>query len=508
MELTGVEAAAYERVSKDESGVERSPEEQNEGHLETCERFNWRLQTPTYREVGSASKYQRKARSAFDRLIADLKVDRFTAQVLMLYSSNRGSRKMEEWLELINLCDQRNVVFWVEQYDRIVDPRKPRDRKQLIDDASKAELDVAEMSQNIRRATAASAKKGLPHGRTPFGYRRIYDERTKRLVAQEPDPVEAPIVREMYDRVLAGHTLKGIARDLNARGLKRRGGGDWVPQNIALMLLREVYIGVRVHDPNRKSAYKPMTPDARMTDGIWEPLVTKATFLGVKRILRDPGRRVKTHERPGAVAHLLSGIAACAKCGELLRVNFKQKKYWRYVCITNGCVSIDKQELEAYAEDRVQQYLEKLSEHLLVDEATGSELDDVAEQLADARAERDETAALARERRQAGKRTATLASMVADLEDRIEELETREQQLRTPSRLAGLITPGPTVRSEYPGIGFDAQRALARIVLAPTTPGTLGLGQLQVLPIGPGRRREPVSARDRTRFFRPVPADE
>ncbi|MEV6879714.1 recombinase family protein [Amycolatopsis sp. NPDC051128] len=501
MELTGVDVAAYERVSKDESGVERSPEEQHDGHIETCERFGWRLQTPTYREVGSASKYQRKARAAFDRLIADLKAGRFTARVLLLYASNRGSRQMEEWLELINLCTKRDVVFWVEQYDRILDPRKPRDRKQLIDDASKAELDVAEMSQNIRRTTKASARKGLPHGRIPFGYRRIYDERTRKLLRQEPDPVEAPIVREMYDRVLAGHTLKAIARDLNARGLKRRGGGDWVPQNIALMLLREVYTGVRVHDPNRKSAYQPMTPEAKVTEGVWEPLVAKATFLGVKRILRDPGRR--TNGRPGAVVHLLSGIAACGKCGELLRVNLKQKKYWRYVCITNGCVSIDKTELEDYAHERVQQYLEKLSEHLLVDEAIDGELDDVTAQLADARAERDETAALVRERRQAGKRTGTLATMVADLEDRIEELEQREQKLRTPSRLAGLITPGPTVRSEYPGIGFDAQRALARIVLTPTPVGTLGLGQLQVLQIGPGRRREPIQVRDRTRFFRP-----
>lgn len=517
MELTGLEAASleqqlgdvevasYERVSKDDSGVERSPEEQNELHLDTCQRFRWNL-TASYREVGSASKHQRKARKKFDQMLADLREGTFTAKVLMLYANNRGSRQTEEWVELINLCAHRGVVFWVHQHDRTYDPRKPRDRKQLIDDASKAELDVAEMSQNIRRTTAASARRGLPHGRIPFGYRRIYDERTKKFIRQEPDPVEAPIVREMYDRVLAGHTLKAIARDLNTRGLKRRGGGDWVPQNIALMLLREVYIGVRVHDPNRKSAYEPMTPEARVTKGVWDPLVTKTTFLGVKWTLRDPNRR--KNERPGAVIHLLSGIVACAKCGELLRVNLKQKKYWRYVCITNGCVSIDKKELEAYAEDCVQRYLETLSDHLVVDEDAGTELDEVEAELADARAERDELAASVRERRAAGKRTATLASMVADLEDRIEDLEAREQKLRTPSRLAGLITPGPTVRSEYPGLGFDAHRALAKIVLAPTPPGTLGLGQLQVLPIGPGRRREPVSVRDRTQFFRPVSADK
>jgi DNA invertase Pin-like site-specific DNA recombinase len=496
MELSGVEAAAYERVSKDRSGRERSPEEQHDLHLATCAERGWTLQEPTYREVGSASKFQRKARDDFDRLIGDLRDGRFTAKVLMLYANNRGSRQTEEWLELINLCDKRGVVFWVHQHGEIYDPRKPRHRKQLIDDASKAELDVAEMSQNIRRTTKASAKRGLPHGRIPFGYRRIYDPRTKALVAQEPDPVEAPIVIEMYERVLAGHSLKSIARDLNRRGLKRRDGGDWVPQNIALMLLREVYVGVRVHDPKRTSAYLPLTEDALVTDGTWEPLVTKAVWLGVKRILRDPAR--KTVEHPGAVVHLLSGIVACAKCGEYLRVNLKQGKYWRYVCIKNGCVSIDKAALEEYAEDVVQAYLESLDETLLVDDGQDAELEAVRTELAESRADLLELEVQAKAR---AKKVALAVALAAELEERIEKLEARERELMTPSALAGLITPGPTVRSEWAGKSFDTRRALARLVLAPTPPGRLGVGQLRVVPIGPGRRN--VAPLDRTQFFRP-----
>ncbi|MEA5366216.1 recombinase family protein [Amycolatopsis sp., V23-08] len=501
MELTGVEVAAYERVSKDESGVERSPEEQHDGHLETCERFEWRLQTPTYREVGSASKYQRKARAAFDRLIADLKADRFTARVLMLYASNRGSRQTEEWLELINLCAKRDVVFWVEQYDRIVDPRKPRDRKQLIDDASKAELDVAEMSQNIRRTTKASARKGLPHGRIPFGYRRIYDDRTKQLIVQEPDPTEAPIVQEMYRRVKSGHHLKAIARDLNERGLRRRGGGEWVPQNIGLMLLRECYIGLRVHDPARKSAYHPLTPGASVVEGQWEALVSPTDFYSVKKILRDPARL--TNEHPGAVVHLLSGLVACGTCGDGLRVNRKRKKYWRYVCVKSGCVTIDKYELETYAEKAILAYLTTLSSHLAVDEGT-AELHAVQAELAEARSELDELAASV-----VGKRTRSrfAATVAAALEDQIEKLEAKERELQTPAALSGLIEPGGAVLSQWRTAEFSTKRALAKIILAATPDGALGLGQLQVLPIGPGRRKVPISTMHRTRFYRPLSAD-
>ncbi len=501
MELTGVDAAAYERVSKDKSGRERSPEEQHEGHLTTCDEHGWTLQLPTYREVGSASKYQRKARAAFDRLIADLESGRFTARVLMLYANNRGSRQTEEWLRLINLCAARNVVFWVDQHERIYDPNKPRDRKSLIDDASKGELDVAEMSQAIRRTTKSSARKGLPHGRIPYGYRRIYDERTKQLVAQELDPVEAPIVREMFERVLAGHTLASIARDLNGRGLKRRGGGDWAARNISLMLPHECYLGLRVHDPGRVSGSAPLTPDAVLSEAVWEPLIDKATFYAVKRILRDPARRSVEH--PAAVVHLLSGIAACGVCGEVLRVNRVRQK-WRYLCITKGCVTIDKADLEKYAENVVQDYLEKLDKHLVVDEGADDELAAVEARLAEIQLELDELRAAERARRAAGKTRSQFALDTAfELEEEIETLKAREVELRTPSVLTGLIKPGPTVRTEYPGKPFAAKRALAKLVLAPAPTGKLGYGQLQVLPVGPGRRKVPIMAMDRTRFFRP-----
>ncbi|MFI6304340.1 recombinase family protein [Amycolatopsis thailandensis] len=499
---TAIEVAAYERVSKDDSGVERSPEEQHDGHLETCDQFNWTLsEKAVYREVGSASKYQRKARDAFDRLIADLRGGRFAAKVLMLYAINRGSRKTEEWLELINLCEESDVVFWVTIYERIVDPKKPRDRKQLIDDASKGELDVAEMSQNIRRATAAAAKKGLPHARIPYGYRRIYDERTRKFLRQEPDPVEAPILQEMYRRVLKGESLRGIATDLNTRGSKRRGGGDWNSQNIGFLLLHETYLGIRVHDPNRRSVYDPMTPDAVVTQGVWEPLIDKPTWLGVKRILRDPSRL--TNSRPGAVIHLLSGVVACAKCGELLRVNLKKRKYWRYVCVKNGCVNVDKFDLELYAEGLILRYLETLDEHLVVDDSN-TELDEVLVRLADARSDYDDVTAAARARKDAGKAKSKFATERAmELEDEIAELEKREAELRTPSALSGLITPGAGVRQEWKDAAFSTKREIAKIILAPTPEGTLGLGQLRVEQVGPTGRGRKVMPIERTHFYRP-----
>ena len=42
---------------------------------------------------------------------------------------------------------------------------------------------------------------GRPHGRAPYGYARLYDERTKVMIAQEPEPTEAPVIRELFERI-------------------------------------------------------------------------------------------------------------------------------------------------------------------------------------------------------------------------------------------------------------------------------------------------------------------
>ena len=57
----------------------------------------------------SASRYSRKTRDNFDRLIADLENDQFDAQVLMIWESSWGSRRVGEWVNLLELCERRSL---------------------------------------------------------------------------------------------------------------------------------------------------------------------------------------------------------------------------------------------------------------------------------------------------------------------------------------------------------------------------------------------------------------
>ncbi len=93
-----VHARDYLRVSLDRSGRARSLEEQHADHQRAAEEYGWVLDGDSYRDTSvSASRYSRKVRDDFNRLITDLEHDRFGAQVLMIWESSRGSRRVGEW---------------------------------------------------------------------------------------------------------------------------------------------------------------------------------------------------------------------------------------------------------------------------------------------------------------------------------------------------------------------------------------------------------------------------
>jgi site-specific DNA recombinase len=269
----------YLRVSYDRSGRERSQNEQHDDNARACTEHAITLATP-YRESGSASasRYARKSRDDFARLLADLESGRFGANVLVLWESSRGSRKVGEWVTLIELCEDQGVSIFVTTHGREYDPGNARDRRSLLEDAVDSEYESSKVSARARRASAANAAAGKPHGRVPFGYQRRYDERTKAFLAQEPHPDQAPIVREVFIRVRAGHSLRAIARDFEARGFVNRSGRPFTAAHLRVLALTASYAGVRLHDPEGKRTGRRVNvygaPGVQQTPGTWPALVS------------------------------------------------------------------------------------------------------------------------------------------------------------------------------------------------------------------------------------------
>ena len=110
-------AREYRRLSDAKGGT--SIDDQGVDNGEAADENDWDLGEPYVDEGLSASRYARRRRDDFDQLVSDLqsgptgRESRFGADILMLWESSRGSRRVGEWVSFIELCEEKGVRIWV-----------------------------------------------------------------------------------------------------------------------------------------------------------------------------------------------------------------------------------------------------------------------------------------------------------------------------------------------------------------------------------------------------------
>lgn len=479
----------YLRVSQDTSGRERSPQEQHADNQRAAAELGFTLGEP-YRDIGSASRYARKSRKGFDQLVDDLTQGRFGAHILMLWESSRGSRKVGEWVSLIELCEASGVKIHVTTHGRTYDPANHRDRRTLLEDAVDSEYESAKKSDRLKRSAAAAAAEGRAVSRVPYGYRSEYDPKTGRLVGRAPEPGEAKVVAELFEKVAEGKTLHSIAREFAERGIEKRSGGPFSAPHLRSLLNNRGYIGERAYIPGRNGRWQ-RRGEAQVTKAQWEPIVDRSVWFAVQAILADQSR---VKNRPGGARHLLSMIARCDPCGGPLNVA-AEKTYVYYRCRDKGCVRVDKAELEQVAVDRALAYLSSPAVYRRLkqtDDEVNDALVDVEQKLADVRNELDDLET----RVSAGRLTLEFAERVEPgIRARIKALQDQRDEMATPTALRGLFTPGEDARARWDAMDIAQRRRLLSVVLAPRL-----AGELRVLRSPIPRQRVPAA--DRVVFAR------
>lgn len=480
-------AREYLRVSYDRWGNQQSQAEQHAEHVPIADANGWQLGEP-YGDTGSASRYARKPRGNFDRLLADLRDDRFGAQVLIIWESSRGSRRVGEWVALVDLCEQRRVHIYVTTHRRMYDPSVPRDRRALLEDAVDSEYESGKTSDRVTRNHASRAAAGKPAGAVPFGYRREHDPTTGRLLGRVPEPAEAALVREAFDRFTAGASLRSIVQHWRDRGVRNRAGRPFTPVALRELLRNRSYIAERVHIPGQNTRWWLARDAAQITPAEWEPIVDRATFATAQAILDDPQRLTR---RPGGARHLLSMIARCDVCSGPLSARVQRGRA-TYRCHVSGCVTVPQADLDALAERVIVAWLAAPEVYEALrhgDEVAGDELSQVETRLAEARAELEDLAA----RVSAGELSVAFAARVEPgLQAKVDELSARHRELSAPPVLRSLIEPGEDVAGRWDAIDDPAaRRKIAEVVLS-----SGHVGELRVRRVG--ARGVPV--RDRVTF--------
>lgn len=479
--LTGRE---YLRVSKDRSGRMKSPGQQHGENATSCDRHGITLGEPyAEKKAVSASRYSDETRDDFERLISDLRTGKFGADVLVLWESSRGSRRVGEWVTMLDLLEDHGKLVHVTTHGRTYDPANPRDRRTLLEDAVDSEYESAKTRGRIKRDMKASAAEGRPHGVCPYGYLPVYFSDRRALDTWKPDPERAPVIKELFERIRKGHSFKAITKDFAERGIVNRKGEPFSHQHLRDMATKAVYAGYRPYLPKELKG-KGIKPE--LIEGTWKPIVERELFWDVQRILSEPGHKT-TAPRPGRVLHEYTGTIRCDVCGGPIGT-VRNRGREEYKCQDNGCIRIIKGDIDKVVTGVILAYLSRREVYeKLTSRNDSAEVSDATAELAQLRAELDEAE---RETPSTVAEARMFARLVEELTEKVKSAEARVRELTTPGELIALVKPGADVAKRWKAAPVSARRKAAAILLTPEI-----LGEVRITRSPIKNTRVPVADR-------------
>jgi DNA invertase Pin-like site-specific DNA recombinase len=331
-------------------------------------------------------------------------------------------------------------------------------------------FEVEQMSEREQRKVRQMVEQGLPpSGRRCYGYGKD---------GWEIVPDEAEDVRAMFDALLTGRSLLGIAREMNERGRLNRDGRPWNHGSVRQLLLNERFAALREYPPRKKRA----DPPGQIYPGRWPAIVSEDTWRAAVAILEDESR-LKSHGDTGR-KWLLSGLAVCGVCDDGTTVTTAQRGYDRrhkqpqmqriYRCRASKHIARNAEPIDDLVERSVIRRLSRPdASDLLVDQAA-PEAEDLRSKALALRGRLDALAAEFAEDDQADPREFREASR--RIRERLAEVE---QQMTHPQRSRVLVD---LVLAEDPAavwqeMPLDRQRAvvsmLFRVTILKGRPGNV-----------------------------------
>lgn len=240
-------------------------------------------------EISATSGAKRPAFDALCAAIIEGRIDR-----VVVWSTERVIRRMQDLERYVSVCEPRTVTTHP-VVSTPLDLSNPTGLMVARITVAVAAFEVDQLKGRVKRGLQNRAEAGLPSGgRVPFGF--LPDRITHH-------PVESLAINAATNAILAGDSVRNVARGWNEAGLTTRTGKPWSPSQVRTVLARPRNAGlVQRHG-------------VAGTRAVWEPIVTVDRWRALCALLADPKRRTSPGGQP---RWLLSFIARC-ECGEYMR---------------------------------------------------------------------------------------------------------------------------------------------------------------------------------------------
>jgi site-specific DNA recombinase len=331
-------AGIYARISdvrRDDGTQERlGVERQVRPCRQLARRKGWTVVEPVY-EDNDLNAFLGKRRPGYEQLLADAKTGRMN--VIVAWHADRLTRQPTENEALIELAERYGIQLATVTGEH--DLATPWGRLHFRMLGSIARYESEHRAERLRLKFDELARAGRPKagGYRPFGFE------ADKLTVNE---VEAALLGQAAERVLAGDGLYAITRDWEARGIVTPAGNAWNTTSLRRALLAPRAAGLRGHHG------QVLGPAA------WPAILDETARKRLVELFARDDRKRQGRPR----TYLLSGLATCGRegCGRPLVGHSAGAKRPKYACRKDvgshfGCgrTWIDAPALDSYVTEMI-----------------------------------------------------------------------------------------------------------------------------------------------------------
>ncbi len=306
--------AAYARVSSGKDAMLHSLSSQVSYYSNLIQRHSGWIYVGVYSD--EALTGTKENRDGFQRLLTDCRTGK--VNMILTKSISRFARNTVTLLETVRELKAMEVdIFFEEQNIHTI---SAEGELMLTILASYAQEESLSASENQKWRIRKGFENGeLLNWRFMFGYRISKD-------GVEVDEETAPVVREIFFRVIAGESFGAISRDLNDRGFTCALGGKWCAQRIRETVGNEKYTGnamLQKHYRNNHLEKKKCVNIGELpkfyAEGTHPSIIDRDTFDATQAVLQRMQEAAKDRPRPQKCE--FTGKIYCPFCGKAYKRN-------------------------------------------------------------------------------------------------------------------------------------------------------------------------------------------
>ena len=195
------------------------------------------------------------------------------------------------------------------------------------------EMQSRQVATDTRRSMERNARQGyFTGGNVPFGYRSVQAEDDPKRRRLEPDPVEAPLARRIFELGLELGAV-AIAERLNAEGIRYRRGQKWRKAGVLGVLHSRAAIGQTVFNRKDRKTGRQRPSDQWIIVDSHEPIVDRETWEAVQERMATAADAAE--HGSSRSTHVFTGLLRCGECGGRLQAESakgRSRRYWYYNC--------------------------------------------------------------------------------------------------------------------------------------------------------------------------------